>query len=227
MTSIPILTAILASMLHVLSGPDHLAAVTPLAITNNKKSWLIGFLWGFGHVSGMLIIGVLFYFFKDTIPVDSISKYSEQLVAFVLIGVGLVSFYRIFKKSKNQVQPHFHDNNIHIHKYGEEKEHSHNNIVKQNIQSAIAIGFLHGLAGVAHFLLLLPILSFSTKHDSYTYIIGFALGTIIAMTAYAFIVGEIAKKSKKNDNELLFKGFRFAGGLFAVIIGIYWLILSF
>ncbi|MAY53071.1 MAG: nickel transporter, partial [Flavobacteriaceae bacterium] len=63
MTTI-LFSAILASILHVISGPDHLAAVTPLAISSQRKGWKIGLFWGFGHLIGMLLIGVLFLLFK-------------------------------------------------------------------------------------------------------------------------------------------------------------------
>jgi len=45
-TDIPILAGLIMSMIHVISGPDHLAAVTPLSIDSKKKSWSIGFSWG-------------------------------------------------------------------------------------------------------------------------------------------------------------------------------------
>lgn len=235
MSSIHLLfTGILASMLHVISGPDHLAAVTPLVIETKRKAWKIGLAWGFGHLLGMLLIGVLFLIFKDFIPVDAISKYSEQMVAIILIIVGVWAFYRIFKSPKTHQHPHIHaeeESYIHIHKHNhhhnKEHEHTHKNIVKQNVFSSFGIGFLHGLAGVAHFILLLPILGFGSKIDGVQYIIGFAIGTVLAMSTYAFVIGKIATYSKKGHNDTFFKGIRFSGGLFAIVIGIYWLYLSF
>lgn len=221
-------SAILASILHVISGPDHLAAVTPLAISSQKKGWKVGLVWGFGHLIGMLLIGVLFLLFKEVIPIEAISGYSEQLVAIVLILVGLWAFYRIFNEKKKHTQPHTHsDGYTHIHSYESDSEHhSHKKEMKQNILSSLSIGFLHGLAGVAHFILLLPVLAFETKLEGVQYIIGFAIGTVLAMTAYAFILGNIARYSKKANDRIFFKGIRFAGGLFAIVIGIYWLYLS-
>lgn len=222
-------SAILASILHVISGPDHLAAVTPLAISSQRKGWKIGLVWGIGHLLGMLLIGILFLLFKEVIPVDAISAYSEQLVAIVLIVVGLWAFYRIFKEKKKHHHPHTHSNGeTHIHTYTSSAEsHTHKKKIKQNTLSSLGIGFLHGLAGVAHFILLLPVLAFETKLEGIQYIIGFAIGTVLAMTAYAFILGNIASYSKKANDPLFFKGIRFAGGLFAVVIGIYWLYLTF
>ncbi len=233
MTLFPLFAGTLSSLLHVISGPDHLAAVTPLAIETKRKAWKIGLFWGIGHLLGMLLIGVLFLFFKDLIPVDSISEYSEQLVAYVLIGVGSWALFRLFKDPKDHKHHHIHSGKnsfIHSHDHTHTDdliEHTHKKEIKQSILSAFGIGFLHGLAGVAHFLLLLPALGFEEQIDSVVYIIGFAIGTVLAMTIYAFVLGKLASLTKQQHNEVFFKGVRFAGGLFAVIIGFYWLYLTF
>ena len=232
MTIFPLVAGTLSSLLHVISGPDHLAAVTPLAIESKRKAWKVGLFWGVGHLAGMLLIGVLFLFFKDYIPVDTISEHSEQLVAYVLIGVGAWALFRLFKEPKKHNHTHVHAEEgvfIHTHNHshsGKTKEHTHKTKVKQGLLSAFGIGFLHGLAGVAHFLLLLPALGFESQLDSATYIVGFAIGTIIAMTFYALILGEITTLIQREYSNLFFKGVRLAGGLFALIIGFYWLYLT-
>jgi ABC-type nickel/cobalt efflux system permease component RcnA len=222
-------SGILASILHVISGPDHLAAVAPLAISSERKGWAIGLTWGLGHLIGMLVVGVLFLLFRDVIPIETISSYSEQLVALVLITIGLWAFYRIFNEQKKHIQPHTHiDGNTHIHTYSiKSDDHTHKKKIKQNAFSSFSIGVIHGLAGVAHFILLIPVLAFETKYEGLIYIAGFAIGTVVAMTVYALILGNITRYSKNANNPLFFKGIRFAGGLFAVIIGLYWLYLSF
>ena len=230
MTIFPLISGTLSSILHVISGPDHLAAVTPLAIESKRKAWRIGLFWGLGHLIGMLLIGVLFVFFKDYIPIEKISEHSEQLVAYVLIGVGVWALYRLFNEPKNQNTPHVHTENggfIHTHSSSDKIEHNHETKIKQSLLSAFTIGFLHGLAGVAHFILLLPVLGFETLFESTIYIIGFAIGTVIAMTFYALVLGKIASVTNQQQNELFYKGVRLAGGLFAVIIGFYWLYLTF
>lgn len=225
-------TGLVAAFIHVVSGPDHLAAVTPLAIESRRKVWKIGLFWGLGHLVGMLVIGDLFYFFREFIPVELISERSEQLVGIVLILVGFWALFRVFYKQKNEKQPHIHGGEKpYVHEHDTEKgalihNHTHTNTEQRNIGSSFAIGILHGLAGVAHFLLLLPVLGFENQFDGILYIIGFALGTILAMTLYTLLLGWVATYSKGVKKTSLFRSIRIIGGLFALIVGFYWLYLS-
>ncbi len=226
----PLFAGIIAAVLHVISGPDHLAAVTPFAIESKKKAWKVGLFWGIGHLLGMLSIGVLFLFFKELIPIEKISEHSEKFVGVILIGLGLWIFLKIFKAEKKHKHTHIHAQNNpiiheHLHKHTAEKvhTHAHPNLKQGNIAS-LSVGFVHGLAGVAHFLLFLPVIGFTSMLDSSKYIIGFGIGTLIAMISFAMVVGKVADFSKQDHNETFFKGIRLAGGLFAFIIGIYWVI---
>ncbi len=226
--SFPFIAALIASILHVITGPDHLAAVVPFAIESKKKAWKIGLFWGIGHLLGMLLIGVLFLIFRELIPVETISQYSEQLVGLVLIFIGVWSFYKLFKQERNHEHLHVHANDDltihkHEHDHHEQSNHAHHHEgIKQSNFASLSVGFLHGLAGIAHFLLFIPVASFDSKMDSSFYLIGFAAGIIIAMTVFALMIGKLSSYVKGEHNDALFKGIRFAGGLFAIIIGFYW-----
>jgi hypothetical protein len=55
-----------AGCLHTLAGADHLAALTPLTIGRSQlRASLLGALWGFGHSTGQLILGLLMVLLKD------------------------------------------------------------------------------------------------------------------------------------------------------------------
>lgn len=229
--SFPFIAALIASIFHVITGPDHLAAVVPFAIESKKKAWKIGLFWGIGHLLGMLLIGVLFLLFKELIPVEKISEYSEQLVGLVLIFIGVWSFYKLFKQERKHKHLHVHANDdLTIHKH-EHQHHEHNNHIhhhegiKQSNFASLSVGFLHGLAGIAHFLLFIPVASFDSTMDSVMYLMGFASGIVIAMTIFALVIGNISSYAKNEHSDMLFKGIRLAGGLFAIIIGIYWMTL--
>ncbi|WP_456376864.1 urease accessory protein UreH domain-containing protein [Lutibacter sp.] len=225
----PLFAGIIAAVLHVISGPDHLAAVTPFAIESKKKAWKVGLFWGIGHLLGMLSIGVLFLLFKDLIPIERISEHSEQFVGVVLIALGIWIFFKIFKEDKHHKHTHVHSENTpiihkHTHIHNSEKTHNHSHTnLKQGFIASLSVGFIHGLAGVAHFLLFLPVIGFTSKIDSVKYIVGFGIGTLIAMISFAMVIGRISNFSKQDHNDTFFKGIRLAGGLFAFIIGVYWI----
>ncbi len=218
----PLWAGVSTSVLHVLTGPDHLAAVTPIAIYEKKNVWRIGFLWGIGHILGMLIIGGLFFAFREFIPVDRISAYSEQLVAFVLIGLGIWAIYTFFRYNRMMDD---HPSEVDLEEGALEEMGLENAKQRKSNLAILGIGIIHGLAGVSHFILLLPTLSYDSNLKSITYIVGFAAGSIMAMTFYSWVISLLTRAS--GGSRFMISAIRLVGGLFAIIIGIYWLYASF
>src|SRR5690349_7058951 len=80
----------IAGLVHVFSGPDHLSAVEPLAMVDRRRtSWLAGAKWGAGHAAGVILIGALLIFFRELLPIEQISAWSERLVGLMLIAIGI------------------------------------------------------------------------------------------------------------------------------------------
>lgn len=238
-----LLTGIVAAMAHVLSGPDHLAAVTPLAIESKKRSWGIGLAWGIGHTLGVLLIGVLFLFFRDLIPIEKISEHSEQLVGIMLILIGVWAIVKVFFKgfSGKHAHPHIHKTDegdvVHIHKHDHQSDHPHSNPEahqhhhgkqhRQNIRASVGIGIFHGLAGVSHLIAILPTLALPSTFDAGMYLSGFGVGTIAAMILFSVILGVVAQRTSLNGRSKAFSYLRLAGGLVAIIIGVWWMYSTF
>jgi sulfite exporter TauE/SafE len=229
-----LLTGIIAAIVHVVSGPDHLAAVTPLAIESKRKSWSIGLSWGIGHTFGMLLIGVLFILFKGFINVDLISKYGEIFVGFLLIGIGAWAIAKIYIKHSSlfhhHSHPHIHDNEVHIHFHSHETEeihkHEHKKTHNQNCLTAVSIGILHGFAGVSHLFAILPTIAFPSKYESSIYLTGFGFGTISAMIIFAIILGILGQKTSENKQQKFYTYLRLIGGATAIIVGVLWIVFS-
>jgi ABC-type nickel/cobalt efflux system permease component RcnA len=229
----PLFSGLLAAVLHVLSGPDHLAAVTPFAVESKRGAWKIGLNWGVAHLVGMLLIGLLFMLFRQMIPVEAISDYSEALVGLVLVLVGLWTLYAVFRKPRKHSHLHIHEEDApyihkhpHIHHNGGNHGHMHTQTPRNRGLASFSIGFLHGLAGIAHFLLFLPVLGFETRAESGAYIVGFGLGTVLAMVIFTLVLGRLSELARNWHDPLFFKGIRIAGGLFALIIGVYWILVN-
>lgn len=231
MTALPILSGLIASAIHVVSGPDHLAAVTPIVVESKRKAWRVGLAWGLGHISGMLAIGLLVFFFKELIPFETISAYSEQLVGVILLILAVWIFAKLLRKNTTaHDHTHFHvmgdqafvHSHAHQHRHADAHEHPHQEQERKGL--SFGIGFVHGLAGVSHLILLLPVLSFESTFGSLTYIAGFGIGSVLAMVVYAGVIGVLSQKVDPEHHPKLNVSLRFAAGLFALVVGVFWLI---
>jgi len=162
-----LLAGLTAGLIHVLSGPDHLAAVAPLTGGRRVAAWRAGFLWGLGHSTGVLAVGLLALWLRSALPLEALSSWSERLVGVVLIGVGLWGFRRVLQ---GPIESH-----VHVH-------------------AACAVGVLHGIAGSSHFLGVLPALALPSTAASLGYLGGFGTGTVVAMSGFAFGLGLIGSE---------------------------------
>lgn len=190
---ISIVTGFLAGTIHVLSGPDHLAAVAPLSLESRKSGWRIGLRWGLGHAGGVLCVGLVVLMLREVLPIHALSDLAERLVGVVLIGLGLWGLHKAFR---NHVHVHEHTHNgeshrhVHMHPHGHSTsrpgQHTHTH-------TAFAIGTLHGLAGSSHFLGVLPALAFPSRSEAIVYLTAFGLGTVVAMISFASAIGWLSQ----------------------------------
>jgi ABC-type nickel/cobalt efflux system permease component RcnA len=228
-----LITGLMASIAHVVTGPDHLAAVTPLAIEQRKKSWVIGLLWGLGHTLGMLMIGGLFLLFRELLPVEFISRHSEFIIGLLLILIGGMAIGRTVIRHRHHVRahPHVHTNpfvfaHIHKHDHAQRSDHKHTHPEgpKQLYLLALGVGIVHGFAGFSHLFALLPSLAFPSLAETVIYLLTFAFGTILAMVLYSIVLGSLAQRTFIAENPGFNRWLTYTGGFMAVAVGIWWLI---
>ena len=73
-------TGLIAGTLHVVSGPDHLAALAPIAVQDRARGIRVGAIWGLGHGLGVCALGGLGIAFRQVIDVSLMSQWSERFV---------------------------------------------------------------------------------------------------------------------------------------------------
>lgn len=159
------LAGVAAGAFHVLAGPDHLAAVAPMAVGDERPAWRAGFAWGLGHTTGVLMVGSLLVAFRALLPIEALSAWSERLVGVALVAVGVWGLWQA------------------------QRGHGHSHAAGA---PSFAMGTLHGLAGSSHFYGVLPSLAFASQLDAVGYLAGFGVGAIAAMTLFASLVGAVA-----------------------------------
>ena len=185
-----------AGLLHVFSGPDHLAAVAPLAADAHRAKWRTGLQWGIGHTVGVLFIASLLLLVREQLPLDAISVYSERLVGIALILVGGWGFW-----------------SARVRRGGGAKVHSH-------AGASFGMGALHGLAGSSHLFGVLPALAFATRLEAGLYLAGFGAGAIIGMAAFSAVMGLLSSRlSHRHSSGLLY-----ASSAAALVVGGFWLV---
>ncbi|MGO6719233.1 High-affinity nickel transporter, partial [Rhizobium ruizarguesonis] len=59
-------SGLLAGFVHVVSGPDHLAAIAPYAVDAKARAWRTGIRWGVGHSAGVVGVGLFALLLRDT-----------------------------------------------------------------------------------------------------------------------------------------------------------------
>jgi cytochrome c biogenesis protein CcdA len=223
---IAILSGLVAGAGHVWSGPDHLTAVAPLAVRQPRRAWIPGLRWGIGHSGGVAVIGVLSLFLRELLPVEWLSSWGERFVGFMLIAIG---FWGLRKALQNRVHAHEHshdgEHHVHIHSHGCRTAHE-SAVAHRHTHAAFGIGILHGLAGSSHLLGILPMLAFPTRVQSFSYLAAFALGTVLSMAAFTWVLGWTARRCASRGLKI-YRGLMIACGSAAVVVGCAWIVQTF
>jgi hypothetical protein len=174
----------MTGVLHTLCGPDHLAGLTPLSIGRSRlAACALGCLWGFGHSTGQLVLGLAFALLKDKFHdfMPALDTWSSYIVPLTIITIGLIGIYEsLFKKE-------------------EEGEHSHGSEL-DGVQAGsktkgkfagfatYATGIVHGLQPDALFVVI-PALALPTTLAAISFISMFVIGTVASMGGYTLLIG--------------------------------------
>lgn len=199
MTLVLVLAGLLAGFVHVLSGPDHLAAIAPYAVEGKKRAWKTGVRWGMGHSAGVLGVGLLALFARHALPLDAFSAWAEHGVGIVLIGIGVWGLRKACALRSHDASSHVHG------------------------REAFAVGTVHGLAGSSHLLGIVPALALPTDFAAAAYLTLFGVGTVAAMGTFSSFVGWISSHprfSARGTQSALLT----ACAACAIAVGTFWLL---
>jgi hypothetical protein len=195
------LAGLVAGFVHVLSGPDHLAAIAPYSVDSKSRAWRTGVRWGLGHTTGVLCVGLLLLGLREALPLDMLSAWSERLVGFVLLSIGTWGIYKALTRARPLHDVH----GTHVHG-----------------GAAFAVGTLHGFAGSNHLLGVLPVLALPSTVVGGFYLLLFGAGCVAAMGIFAALIGWIAGRRGAAAPRMQ-AGLMSLASLTAVIVGGVWI----
>jgi ABC-type nickel/cobalt efflux system permease component RcnA len=171
-----IVVAILLGLRHA-TDPDHLAAVTTLLASTERRARdaaKLGLAWGAGHALTLFALGVPIVLYRAYLP-ETVQRAAETAIGFLIAGLAVWLLVR-WRRGAFHAHPHDHGDRSHAHL------HSHSTSPHEHARGrtplgAFAVGLLHGIGGSAG----VGILLVSTI-DRTALAIG-ALGILAAFTA--------------------------------------------
>jgi len=206
-------------MLHALDA-DHIMAVSSLSCQkpDKKKSLIFCSRWALGHGAAVMLIGAAVIFMGFAIP-EQLSHVAESLVGVVLIGLGIYVLWDMYRK---RAHLHFHQHDgMHDHAHW----HSHYNHQTQHqddphkhSHAPVFVGLLHGTAGSAPLLALLPLSSMTSPWTGFAYLLLFGVGVFISMLLFGGLLGQVFAWLKHWGNQFI-NGLRFLVSVVSIAYG--------
>lgn len=199
-------------MLHSLDA-DHIMAVSNLASGSTMKTGLKFCLrWAVGHGLVLILAGIAVFGLGLSFPPE-FSHYAELAVAGVLILLGLMVLWQI---RRQRVHVHFHRHDgmpMHAHWHSHQQQGSH-----QHSHTALFVGMLHGMAGTAPLLALIPLAMAHQAVYGFVYLLVFSLGVASAMLLFGGLLGYFSGYVQRYS-ATLFRRVRTSLGIGAILVG--------
>ena len=177
------------------SDPDHLAAVTTLIASEEereraRKAGLMGFFWGLGHGTTLLILGLPLVLFNRSLP-EPVQQAAEVAIGAIIVFLAARLLLR-WRRGFYHVHTHAHDegpDHRHVHSHEENDLHEHDHAVPHRTPlSAYGIGLVHGIGGSGGLTLLL-LSTISNQAEAAGALLIFAAGTAVSMALLSTAFG--------------------------------------
>jgi len=202
-TALPLVlaTALMLGALHAFD-PDHLAAVTAFISRRPSALSAAGFAgrWGLGHSATLAVAGLASALFHLALT-PPMQTLAELAVGLMLVALGSWALAGIRRK-----RPVRH-----------EEGHHH---------SIFWIGALHGLAGSAGLLVIIPVALMSSVGAVFAYIFMFSAGVTTAMSVYAMAIGGLLGRVAGGAGARWYPWLAGAAGSVTLLLGLTWISLT-
>lgn len=193
-------------MLHALDA-DHIMAVSGLASTRPGRRSALAFCarWAVGHGLTLLSIGGAVLLLGMAIP-ERLSAAAENLVGVVLVVIGAWVLWDLWRR---RVHVHYHAHEGHV-PHAHWHEHTHR--AHTHGHGAVLVGVMHGTAGSAPLLALLPLGQHGTPWLGLAYLLIFGIGVLTTMLLFGGLLGALFERLSRSGDRV----FRLTRALVAV-----------
>jgi len=174
------------------SDPDHLAAVTTLIASEEdldkvRKAGFMGLLWGAGHGTTLVLIGLPLVLFNRFLP-EVVQQAAEALIGGIIILLAVRLLLR-WRRGLFHVHTHTHGGEPHRHVHSHASQEAHEHAHKRRTPlGAYGVGLVHGIGGSGGLTLLL-LSTISDKAQAAGALVLFAVGTAVSMAILSTAFG--------------------------------------
>ena len=206
-----LLGAFLAGFVHALE-PDHVAAVTTFVsrwkpASLGQRALEFGIYWGLGHALAVMSLGAALLLLDLDIPVAAVSAL-EFFVGAMLLALGLGALWNLLHRAGSALGPGSHVRSAH-----------------GRPQQTLWVGVVHGVAGTAPLVAVLPVTLIASRSLAIFYLLLFGLGTMAGMAVYAAIAGAAFRRARERTPRLA-AAIRASSGLGSAAVGVLWMVIA-
>lgn len=174
-------------LLHAFDA-DHVVAVSSLAGSGKKVSrrqiFRTALMWSLGHGTVLLFIVFLALGLGVVLP-ESLFSLAELAIGIILVLVGLGLLLRVYRHRLRITQHDHGDGHTHTHIHHPEHHHASDH-------KPVLVGMIHGLAGSAPLLAVLPALFQQNYGAAGFYILLFSAAVCLAMCLFGGLLGGVS-----------------------------------
>lgn len=215
-------------LVHALDA-DHVMAVSALA--GRGRSWRtsvsLAARWSLGHALSLGVLALAVLAVGWSLPAGW-APTSERLVGAVMIGLGL---WVVLDLRRQRVHAHFHEHDDlpthahwHHHDHEEADGPTHRAAHRRGHRHApTLVGILHGAAGSAGLLGVVPAVAGGSVGLGLAYLSAFAVGVLVAMSVFGGLLGVVFERAERSGATWPVLSLRLASGLGAFGVGVFWL----
>ena len=101
-------TGFTLGLIHVLAGPDHLSALAALAVGTSWRAFMLGFRWGIGHSTGLVVVAIIFIALKGDLDLRALGRYCDSIVGLFMIALGcygVIAALKMYREKRNKRDP--------------------------------------------------------------------------------------------------------------------------
>jgi hypothetical protein len=204
---------------------DHMVAVSAFVGGQPRvgTAALFGLRWGLGHAAVIVLAGGLLAWSGVTVP-DSLALWAEGGVGLALVALGVWAWRNARRLHLHA--PDRHGGHAHLHLHGSEPdahEHVHrHSVARHHGHLSTLMGAIHGLAGTAAVVALIPVTLIPGLRGAIGYLLAFGVGTVAAMALYAAVAALAVGRAASSLS--VARGVAFATAAASLVVGIWWVV---